>query len=194
MYCLLVFHITLGNHGRFGFLRLVMCTSFTKGDVLPFRVSLPLPFQRISLSYWWKYLHCPCKYSKRAKFFPSAFLTHWVLRNSVRNELVHCLLPVISGITHTIPTEPFLIFLIGEIIFLIAVTQCVICFTFIEIILLAFKHFIQLLPCCQTLPPLTKQTAYKAFCVALVNFPNSSCSDELCSFSLGTSLQCSCRL
>lgn len=62
-------------------------------------------------------------------------------------NLFHCLFPVISGITHTIPTEPFLIFLIGEIIFLLAVTQCVICFTFIEMILLAFTHFIQLLLC-----------------------------------------------
>lgn len=187
MYRLLLFHTTLGNHGRFGFLRLAACTSLTKGDVSPFRVNLPLPFQHISLSYGWKYLHCPCKYSKRARFFPSAFLSRWVLWNSVRNELVHCLFPVISGITHTIPTEPFLIFLVGEIIFLIAVTQCVIWFTFVEIILLAFTHFIQFLPCYQSLPPLTKQTACKTFCVTLVNFSNNSSSDELRSFSLGPS-------
>jgi len=62
-------------------------------------------------------------------------------------NLFHCLFPVICGIMHTVPSEPFLIFLIGEIIFLLAVTQCVICVTFIEMILLAFTHFIQLLPC-----------------------------------------------
>lgn len=62
-------------------------------------------------------------------------------------NLFHCLFPVISGITHTIPAEPFLTFLIGKIIFLLTVTQCVTCFTFIELVWLAFMYFVQLLPC-----------------------------------------------
>lgn len=109
-------------------------------------------------------------------------------------NLFHCLFPVISGITHTIPTDPFLIFLLGKIIFLLAVTQCVICFTFIETILLAFTRFIQLLLCYWSLLALTKKMAGKAFwknlqvfSITLLNFPNNSFTGELHCFSPGPS-------
>lgn len=80
-------------------------------------------------------------------------------------NLFHCLFPVISGITRTIPAEPFLIFLIGRIIFLLTVTQCVTCFTFIELLCLAFMYFVQFLPCYESLHTLTKQMACKTFCI-----------------------------
>lgn len=80
-------------------------------------------------------------------------------------NLFHCLFPVISGITHTIPAEPFLISLIGRIVFLLTVTQCVTCFAFIELLWLTFMYFVQLLPCYESLRTLTKQMACEAFCI-----------------------------
>lgn len=149
MYRLLGIHIMFGNGLRFGFLRLAMCISFTKREITPFRVNLHLPFQHVSLSYRSKYLHPLCRYSQQGQIFPQCISSSLApLEQCQEWTCFIVLFSVTSGIMHTIPTEPFLIFLIGKIIFLLAVTQCVICFTFIEIILLAFTHFIQLLTCC----------------------------------------------
>jgi len=79
-------------------------------------------------------------------------------------NLFRCLSLVISGIPHTISAEPFLIFLIDKIIFLLAVMQSIVCFAYSEMFLQAFTHLVQFLPCYENLHALTKQTACKASC------------------------------
>lgn len=181
-----------GNHLRLGFLRLACASPLLKETFHLLELICASLFNMFLLAIDQNTSPVHVNTPTGPIFSPVHFFLAASFGTVSGMNLFHCLFPVISGIVHRIPTEPFLIFLVGKIIFLLAVTQCVIRFNFIEMILLAFTHFIQLLPCYESLLALTKQMACKAFCkkipafsITLLNFPNNSFTDELHYFSLG---------